>query len=237
MGPGNQASVYPCSGLLQTARQAGTRNCRLPRGSPVACHALRPGVLPEPNVRAGNANAGRMVCVRGRSDHTSLVRGDRIAVRQPSVVRACLSGETGAVASWIETGSTTGERVSNAAGRDDDVDQLLNRLVDRVAQGAGGAVHMGQRRPSLFHQHDGAVRRVSGSTRATALISVTSTVRGRRLVNPARVHGASAPSSAERLGMSRKPEEALRPGCEREMDFYGSRTCAILSDKRTCYQS
>jgi hypothetical protein len=65
----------------------------------------------------------------------------------------------------------------------------------------------------------------------------SSTVRGRRVVNPARVYGASAPSFAERLGMSRKPEEALRPGCEREMEFYGSRTCAIVSDKRTCYQS
>jgi hypothetical protein len=43
--------------------------------------------------------------------------------------------------------------------RDDDIDQRVHRLIDRVAEGAGGAVHVGQRRPDLLHQHDGAVRR------------------------------------------------------------------------------
>ena len=88
MGPGNQASVYPCSGLLQTARQAGTRNCRLSRGLPVACHALRPGALPEPNVRAGNANAGRMVCVRGK------VRPHELGVRRSACGLATIGSPT-----------------------------------------------------------------------------------------------------------------------------------------------
>ncbi|MBK1621443.1 hypothetical protein CKO42_24130 [Lamprobacter modestohalophilus] len=42
---------------------------------------------------------------------------------------------------------------------DDEIDQLMNRLVDRIAQGTRGGVHLSQRRPKLLHQQDGPIRR------------------------------------------------------------------------------
>lgn len=76
----------------------------------------------------------------------------------------------------------------------------------------GRALHDSGARPRVGFDTAWARSRVGGRPRSLTdkdlEMASSSTVQRRRLVTPVSVHGASAPSSPEWFGMSRKPEKA-----------------------------